>query len=134
MGTNQASTSLISASHIAIKPLVKTFTWVVLPALYGAGVIDEMVLVAGVVSTGAISRTLYTLPRVIATFARGCPPALDRAHRRRFYRPSVTWLFPLQLLYAGAVKEAAIAKFVVYDLLALFGSARANLGVPGFAA
>ena len=31
--------------------------------------------------------------------------------------------FPLQLLYAGAVKEAAIAKFVVYDLLALFGSA-----------
>jgi hypothetical protein len=29
----------------------------------------------------------------------------------------------LQLLYAGAVKEAAIAKFVVYDLLALFGSA-----------
>ena len=108
--------------HIAIKPLVKTFTWVVLPALYGAGVIDEVVLVAGVVSTGAIGRTLYTLPRVIATFARGSP------------RPWIALIvgvlpvignlaFPLQLLYAGAVKEAAIAKFVVYDLLALLGSA-----------
>ena len=33
--------------------------------------------------------------------------------------------FPLQLLYAGSVRGVSIAKFLVYDVLALIGS-----GVP----
>ena len=130
LGGDEASLYIVDFGvHIAIKPLVKAFAWLVLPALYGAGVINELVLVAGVATSGAIGRTLYTVPRVVATFFRGSPrPWIALAVG---LLPMVGNLaFPLQLLYAGAVREAAIAKFIVYDGLARLGSAVPIWGCP----
>ena len=108
--------------HIAIKPLVKSFTWLVLPTLFALGVIDEALLLFGIAATGAIARTLYTSARVLATLARGSPPPWIAFFVGLL--PAIGNLaFPLQLLYAGAVKEVAVAKFLVYDLLTLLGSA-----------
>ncbi len=110
--------------HIAIKPVVKAVTWLLLPALYGAGVINEVFLVTGVVVSGAIGRTLYTVPRTIAALARGAPAPWVALIVGLL--PVVGNLaFPLQLLYAGSVRGGSIAKFLVYDILALIGS-----GVP----
>jgi len=110
--------------HLAIKPAVKIISWLILPALYGLGIINEAALVTGVVAGGAIGRTLYTLARMVAALSRGA---------------SAPWIalcvgtlpvignlaFPLQLFYVGTVKNNPIAKFQIYDYLAIIGG-----GIP----
>ena len=107
--------------HIAIKPVVKGITWLLLPALYGAGAINEVVLVTGVVAGGAIGRSLYTLPRVAAALSRGA--AAPWIALGVGFMPIIGNLaFPLQLLYVGSVNNTPIAKFLIYDYTALIGS------------
>lgn len=106
--------------HVAIKPAVKAMTWLLLPALYAVGAINEAVLVAGVIAGGSIGRTVYTLARVIAAIGRGAAArwiALGVG-----IVPVVGNLaFPLQLLYSGRVDGSPIAKFLVYNYASMLG-------------
>ncbi len=108
--------------HIAIKPFVKAITWFVLPFLYAIGVINEPILVTGVVAGGSIGRTIYTFARVVGTTVRGVP------------KPWIAFLvgmvpvignaaFPLQLIYESTDRDNSLAKFILYDVFARVGEA-----------
>ncbi len=107
--------------HLAIKPLVKTFQWWVVPGLFAIGVI-ESAMVAGAIllAGGAIARTLYTMGRFIQSalsgqrlpwlaLGIGALPIVGNA------------AYPAQLIYHGTKRDCSIARFILNDTFARIG-------------
>jgi hypothetical protein len=106
--------------HLAVKPLVKVITWGVFPFLYSVGVVDPIFLAVFVVGGGAISRSLYTLYRIVVAY---------------FMKQSRPWValvlgvlpvvgniaFPVQLLFDGVRRGRGLSQFIVYDSLTRIG-------------
>jgi hypothetical protein len=108
--------------HLAMKPVAKFATLFVLPPLFAAGLINEAVLAFGIVAGGSIARTIYTLWRLVESFLTGTPkPWLALLVG---LPPMVgTAAFPIQLLYDGAGRGIAIAKFIVLHVATRMGEA-----------
>jgi hypothetical protein len=106
--------------HIAIKLPVKATVWIGLPALYAAGLIDELALILGITFGGMIGRTLYTTGR----FAQ----AVVRRQERPWVALAVGLLpvvgnaaYPMQVFYTSTERDHDVARFILYDLFATIG-------------
>ncbi len=107
--------------HLAIKPLVKTFQWWVVPSLFAIGVIDSG-LVAGAIllAGGAIARTLYTMCRLIQSALAG--QRLPWLALGIGVLPIVgNAAYPAQLIYHGTKRDCSIARFILNDTFARIG-------------
>lgn len=106
--------------HIAIKPAMKLVAWLGFPALYAFGLIDESLLLSGVVLSGGIGRTLYTVPRMLGALSRGAPRPWIALGVGVF--PVIGNIaFPLQLLYAAQQRDNPVAQFLIYDSFTRLG-------------
>ena len=106
--------------HLAVKPLVKVITWGVFPVLYGLGLVDPVVLAFFVVGGGAISRSLYTVYRVVMNYVH--------SHPRPWAALVVGVLpvvgniaFPIQLLVDGVRRGRGLSQFIIYDTVTRAG-------------
>ncbi|MFQ5489526.1 MAG: hypothetical protein ACE5GE_02290 [Phycisphaerae bacterium] len=119
--SEEASTYLTDFGvHLAIKPLVKTMEWWIMPALWMAGTIDEVFLGVFLIAAGPCVRTLYTAGRLIQNTFTG----RDRPWVALFIGaiPVVGNLaYPLQIVATGAQAQASAARFIVYDTLSRLG-------------
>lgn len=106
--------------HLAVKPLVKSMEWGVLPALFVLGWVDEGTLAIVLLTAGASVRTLYTLGRVIQNALRG---------REKPWAALVigtmpvfgNLAFPMQIMLSGTHADARVAQFILYDTFSRFG-------------
>ena len=107
--------------HIAIKPIIKGTQWIVLPALFAAGMLSPLGFALLIGMGGAIGRTLYTLGRMV------------QATVRRQRRPWIALLvgafpvigngaYPVQLVYSAG-HQRRLARFILDDTFATFGRA-----------
>ncbi len=109
--------------HMALNPAVKIIEWGGIPALYLTGIIDEktsgILLGVSLVCSGSVSRTSYTLGRLIQSYIKkkekpwialgwGIIPKVGSA------------AYPLQMLYSGK-EYSDLAKFILYDAFAQIG-------------
>ena len=106
--------------HLAVKPLVKVITWGVFPLLYGIGLVDPVVLAFFVVGGGAISRSLYTLYRIVMNYVH--------THPRPWAALAIGVLpvvgniaFPIQLLVDGVRRGRGLSQFIIYDTVTRAG-------------
>ena len=106
--------------HLAIKPAVKIMAWLVLPALYLAGLIREPAFLGAIVGCGAACRTAYTTIRILQTSLSG--------RRRPWVALGVGLLpvlgnmaFPVQLCYRAVRERRRLAQFLLYDTFARVG-------------
>ena len=118
----EGSSSWLSdfAVHLALKPVLAVFGWVVFPALHAAGFVDQATAALGMITSGSISRTLYTLGRV----------AQDQQRARK-----LPWIalavgavpvlgvlaFPAQIAWASREDDDLQAQFITYDGLSFIG-------------
>jgi len=108
------------AVHLAIKPVVKSAEFFVLPVLYLRGWIDEGTLAIGILVAGAAARTLYTLGRLVQSYLAG---------RERPWVALGAGLvpvlgnlaYPLQIVASSHVEEDRVAQFLLYDGCAALG-------------
>ena len=109
-------------AHLALKAPVSAVQYWVLPILFVLGVIDAVVLAAGVLFGESICRTLYTATRVVScTLTRREAPWLALLVGTL---PVVgITAFPIQMLFAGASSHRAVSRFIVYDTFASIGRA-----------
>lgn len=106
--------------HLAIKPFVKTTEYVISPALFAAGWIDQWTLAAIWASGGSVGRTVYTTFRLVQNFLRG--RELPWTALWTGILPVVGNLaFPFQIARSGRADEDVVAQFIVYDGCALLG-------------
>lgn len=106
--------------HLAVKPFVKSFEYIVSPALFAAGVIDAVTLSVIMMSGGSAGRTVYTSGRLIQNLLRG-----------RELPWTALWIglipvignlaFPLQIVRSGREDEDTIARFILYDGCSVIG-------------
>lgn len=106
--------------HLAVKPFVKSFEYIVSPALFAAGVIDAVTLSMIMMSGGSVGRTVYTSGRLIQNLLRG-----------RELPWTALWIglipvignlaFPLQIVRSGREDEDTIARFILYDGCSVIG-------------
>ncbi|MCZ4282823.1 hypothetical protein O4H49_18710 [Kiloniella laminariae] len=114
---------------MAVKPFVKVITLAILFTLGAFGVIDVLGGIIGYLSSGVIVRTIYTTCRIIASTGR-------KAHQPwialvvGFFPVVGNAAYPLQLLYEGTRGGNAVAKFIIYDLMARLGRAVPIWGGP----
>lgn len=109
------------AVHLFIKPLVKGFQWLVIPLLYGMGILQSEILIGFLlVSGGAIGRTAYTTGRLIQASLSG--------QRRPWVALGIGVLpvvgngaYPAQLILCSNRRNQTLARFVLYDLFATIG-------------
>lgn len=121
LGREESSTYLADFGvHLAMKPFVKSIEYLVCPALYAAGFIDEVTLGLIWMSGGSVSRTLYTAGRTLQNLVRRrelpwtalCVGVL----------PVVGSLaFPLQIVRSSREEEDLVAQFILYDGCSVVG-------------
>ncbi|WP_419902270.1 hypothetical protein [Kiloniella sp.] len=114
---------------MALKPFIKVITLATIFILGALGVIGLAGGVIGYLSAGVIVRTIYTSCRIIASTARGA----KRPWLALFvgFVPVIgNAAYPLQLLYEGTRGGNAVAKFIIYDLMARLGRAVPIWGGP----
>jgi len=106
--------------HLAIKPVVKTCQFALLPALWSVGVVGDGVLAVGFLMAGSVARTVYTLLRVVQELAAGRRApwvALGVGAVPTFGNLA----FPIEILYSGTRAEGRIARFLLRDLFCRLG-------------
>ena len=106
--------------HLAIKPFVKSFEYLVAPALFAAGWIDERTLAAILASGGSVGRTAYTAGRMVQNLV--CGRELPWTAFWTGILPVVGNLaFPFQIARSGRAGGDLVAQFIVYDASAVAG-------------
>lgn len=115
--------------HLAIKPFVKSFEYIICPALFAAGKIDAVTLSAIWMSGGSVGRTLYTGGRLVQNL---------------FLRRELPWTaffvglfpvlgnlaFPLQIVRSSREDEDTLARFLLYDGCSVIGRRTPIWGGP----
>jgi len=100
--------------HLAVKPFVKSFEYIVSPMLYAAGLIDAVTLSVIMMSGGSVGRTAYTGGRLVQNLLRG--RELPWTALWVGLLPVVGNLaFPLQIVRSSREEEDTIARFLLYD-------------------
>jgi len=120
-GRHESSVYLADfAVHLCIKPLVKSFEYIIAPALLAAGTIDEVTLGLIWLSGGSVGRTLYTGGRVVQNFLSG--RELPMTSFWVGLLPVIGNLaFPLQIVRSSKEKDDLMARFILYDGFAAIG-------------
>jgi len=121
LGRVESSTYLADfGMHLALKPFVKSFEYVIAPALCAAGWIDEWTLAVIWASGGSVGRTAYTAARCVQNLLRG--RELPLVALWTGVVPVIGNLaFPFQIARSGAEDEDLVAQFLIYDGAALVG-------------
>lgn len=121
LGREESSTYLADFGvHLAIKPLVKIIEYLVAPAMYAAGYIDEWTLGIIWMTGGAVGRTLYTGGRTIQNLLRG--RELPTTALLVGLLPVVGNLaFPIQIVRSSHEQEDLLAQFLLYDGCSVIG-------------
>ncbi|MCP3917505.1 MAG: hypothetical protein GY711_18325 [bacterium] len=100
--------------HVAIKPIVKTAEWAVLPTLFATGRVDEATLGLGILLGGCLARTAYTLGRMIQAWLVG--HELPWIALWTGALPVVGNLaYPLQIVSSSRDGDDVLAQFILYD-------------------
>ena len=106
--------------HLAIKPFVKTFEYVVVPILYVQGSIGGIAIsVLLIIIAGPLARSLYTVMRIFQAQIQG---------QRKPWVALLVGIFPvvgnmaypIQMLYSAS-SEDKVASFILYDTAGKFG-------------
>ena len=106
--------------HLAIKPFVKAAEYMLAPALFLGGWIDQWTLGILLASGGSVGRTLYTSWRMGLNFLHG--KELPWTAFWTGLLPVVgTMAFPFQIARSGREEGDVVAQFIVYDGCALVG-------------
>ncbi len=108
------------AFHLGIKPFVKSFEYIVAPALLAAGTIDQVTLGLIWVCGGSVGRTMYTGGRLIQNLLTGRELPLISLWVGLI--PVIGNLaFPLQIVRSSRVQDDPLAQFILYDGFAAIG-------------
>ncbi len=106
--------------HLMIKAPIKAAQWLLIPPAVALGWLDVTAAAFLVVAGGFIGRSLYTCARVVQAFARG--------QRRPWVALGFGLLpmagnaaYPAQLLYGSTAQSGELARFILYDTLAMAG-------------
>ncbi|WP_372368466.1 hypothetical protein [Candidatus Uabimicrobium sp. HlEnr_7] len=105
--------------HIAIKPFVKTFEYVVIPSLLVSGVVTLKWSIFLILVSGPVARSLYTIFRLIQSYTRsqkrpwvalfiGAIPVIGNL------------AYPAQMIYSAS-NNNNVATFILYDSVGKFG-------------
>ncbi len=106
--------------HLAIKPVVKLAQFSLMPALWVAGVVDDVFLASFLIAGGCAVRTLYTLGRCVQNaLARREKPWVALGIGTLPVVGNVA--FPMQVIFSGAHGERAVAQFILYDTFGRLG-------------
>ena len=106
--------------HVAIKPIVKSVQYLVLPGLFAMGLVSGPVTAFLIVAGGAMGRTAYTLGRIIQ---------LSRGNHSRPWVALVVGVlpvvgnlaFPTQVLFSVRGENEILARFMLDDGFARIG-------------
>ena len=101
-------------------PITKGVEYLVFPAMFVAGVIDEVSLGVAVLVAGCVARTAYTLGRFVHAFLKGRElpwTALVVGTVPVFGNLA----YPLQLVASGRGEKDILAQFILYDSCTLLG-------------
>ncbi len=104
--------------HITLWPLVKLLQYFIFPSLYAMGLVNGYFVLFCLVFAGSISRTLYTLGKII--FGKG-PEKPWLALIVGMIPKAGNGAYLLQMLYSAS-KNKEIAKFLWYDLFSKVGA------------
>ncbi len=117
------------AVHVAIKPIVKGTEWILFPLLVTAGLLQPSTVPIVILAGGSVSRTIYTLGRLIQDAIRG-----------RELPWTALWVgtlpvignlaFPLQIVRSGRDSDDPLARFVLYDGMSVLGRRMPIWGGP----
>jgi hypothetical protein len=108
--------------HIAIKPLVKIFTWGIVPILIASQVISLSLGAVFILGTGPAVRTLYTLWRFTHSLVKSRPHYPVIALIVGVFPVIGNFAFPCELIYRSSKSQDLLAKFIIYSLSAKIGS------------
>lgn len=108
--------------HLALKPLDKLLSLLVVPLITAYGIIDVKTGVIAALAVGPVTRTLYTLWRFTHSLVR-----------RRHNYPVIALIigalpvvgnlaYPLELLFRGSGNRDYLAKFILYSFSAKIGA------------
>jgi len=106
--------------HVALKIIIQSLEFIVIPSLFALGVIDEIGLGFLFIADGPIFRSIYTGYRSIQALLKG---------------QEIPWIafvvglipfvgtvaYPCQLVYSTAGKRGKVAQFIVYDTFTQLG-------------
>ena len=91
-----------------------------MPALWMAGVVDEVYLGVFLIAGGSAARTLYTFGRVVQnTLARREKPWVALGFGTLPVVGNVA--FPLQVIFSGAHGDHSVARFILFDTFSRLG-------------
>ncbi|AFZ28901.1 hypothetical protein Glo7428_0292 [Gloeocapsa sp. PCC 7428] len=106
--------------HVALKIIIQSLEFIVLPLLFALGIIDEIGFGILFVADGPIFRSVYTGYKSIQALTKG-----QEVPWIAFVIGLVPFVgtvaYPCQLAYSTAGKQGKIAKFIVYDTLTQLG-------------
>ncbi len=106
--------------HLALKPVAKGITYVLVPVLIALGLISGYWLAISIALTGATCRTLYTAGRTVQAALQGREKPWSALVAGSL--PMVGNLaYPLQIAYCGTDRDHELARFILYDTFARFG-------------
>lgn len=113
--------------HMAIKLPIKLVRFILLPALYGAGLIDGWLVAVLMAAGGIIVRQIYTLGRGLEAVLRQRPfPWMAFAIGFIPFLSSAA--YPCQMIYSATRRQRdQVAQFILYD-----GFTRLGSWVPGW--
>ncbi|MBE9049989.1 hypothetical protein IQ243_06120 [Nostocales cyanobacterium LEGE 11386] len=107
--------------HLGIKGFVKIWEILLVPLLYSAGLINEIILIIWLAIGGPAYRTIYTSYRMMqeAQAGREIPwIALIVGLIPTFG----TLAYPCQVIYSATGKRSKLAQFIVYDFFTRLGA------------
>ncbi|WP_104548877.1 hypothetical protein [Chroococcidiopsis sp. TS-821] len=106
--------------HVALKIIIQSLEFIVIPSLYALGVIDEISFGVLFVVDGPIFRSIYTGYKSIQALTTGqqIPWVAFLVGLIPFVG---TVAYPCQLVYSTAGKRGKIAQFIVYDTFTQLG-------------
>ncbi|MUL38896.1 hypothetical protein [Gloeocapsopsis dulcis] len=106
--------------HVALKIIIQSLEFIVLPLLYAIGIIDEVGFGLLFVVDGPIFRSIYTGYKCIQAITTGqeIPWIAFLVGLIPFVG---TVAYPCQLVYSTAGKRGKIAQFIVYDTFTQLG-------------
>ncbi|WP_414530454.1 hypothetical protein [Nodularia chucula] len=107
--------------HLGIKGLFKAIELLIIPLLYSAGLINEIVLLIWLAAGGPVYRTIYTFSRMLSE-ARENRELPWVALLVGLIPTFGTLAYPCQMIYSATGKKSKLAQFIVYDFFTTLGA------------
>ena len=108
--------------HIGLKPLVKIFSWLIMPAIIALGWCSFQTGALIILAAGPISRTIYTVWRMTHSLVKSNPHFPFLALFIGLFPVIGNLAYPIELIYQSTGRKDTLARFIAYSFSAKIGA------------